>query len=92
MMPVRNETPARERHLHLVHSRPANSADLESEVSASLHRTSNIDATYIFVSARDGNVILSGWVPFDAQIDRAADVARQVDGVKQVLNELSCSL
>jgi hyperosmotically inducible protein len=92
MMRKRTDTPVRERHLHLVHSRPANAAELESEVSASLHRAGGIDATYIFVSAQDGDVTLAGWVPLYAEIDRAADVARGVDGVRHVLNELSCSL
>jgi len=32
--------------LQLVHSRPANAADLESDVSASFHRAGDIDALY----------------------------------------------
>ncbi|WP_416063923.1 BON domain-containing protein [Rhizobium sp. ZK1] len=92
MMRKRTDTPVGERHLQLVHSRPANAADLESEVSASLHRAGDIDATYIFVSAHDGGVTLAGWVPLYTQIERAADVAWGVGGVRHVLNELSCSL
>jgi osmotically-inducible protein OsmY len=91
-MRKRADTPVRERHLQLVHSRPANAADLESGVSASLHRAGGIDATYIFVSVHDGDVTLAGWVPLYTQIDRAADVARGVGGVRHVFNELSCSL
>jgi len=92
MMRKRTDTPVRERHLQLVHSRPANAADLESAVSASLHRAGDIDATYIFVSAQDSDITLAGWVPLCGQIDRAADVAWGVRGVRHVLNELSSSL
>lgn len=43
----------------------------------------------ISVVTRDGEVQLSGFVENQTQIDRAIEVAQEVEGVKNVLNEMS---
>jgi hyperosmotically inducible protein len=43
----------------------------------------------ISVVTRDGEVQLSGFVENQTQIDRAIEVALEVEGVKNVLNEMS---
>jgi hyperosmotically inducible protein len=41
------------------------------------------------VVTSDGQVQLSGFVEDQAQIDRATEVARGVEGVKNVINEMT---
>ncbi|NPT43905.1 BON domain-containing protein [Paraburkholderia sp. 1N] len=62
---------------------------LGSDVRRALSKTKDIEVTNIFVRARGGAVTLTGSVPDNAQIDRAAEVARSVPGVTSVTNKLS---
>ncbi len=81
------------RRLYLVGATPPTvGADIDLAVSASLESAGDIDASYIFVSARGPDIILAGWVPHNAQIDRAFNVARSTSGVRRVFNELHRSL
>jgi hyperosmotically inducible protein len=62
---------------------------LGSDVRRALSKTKDIAVENIFVRARGGAVTLTGSVPDNAQIDRAAEVARSVPGVTSVTNKLS---
>ncbi|SOD41439.1 BON domain-containing protein [Nitrosovibrio sp. Nv4] len=62
---------------------------ITTKVKAALLGDSGVDGTDVAVVTRDGEVQLSGYVTDAAQIDRAAEVARGVKGVKNVVNELS---
>ncbi|SEO39930.1 BON domain-containing protein [Nitrosovibrio sp. Nv6] len=62
---------------------------ITTKVKAALLGDSGVDGTDVTVVTRDGEVQLSGYVTDAAQIDRAAEVARGVKGVKNVVNELS---
>ncbi|WP_408405019.1 BON domain-containing protein [Paraburkholderia sediminicola] len=62
---------------------------LSSDVRRALSKTKEITVTNIFVRARSGAVTLTGSVPDNAQIDRAAQVANSVPGVTSVTNKLS---
>jgi len=62
---------------------------LGSDVRRALSKTKDITVANIFVRARGGAVTLTGSVPDNAQIDRAAEVARSVPGVTSVTNKLS---
>jgi len=62
---------------------------ITTKVKGALVAESGIDSGDIAVVTRDGVVQLSGFVKDQAQIDRAAQVARSAEGVKDVLNELS---
>ena len=48
----------------------------------------DLQGTDINVETSKGDVMLSGFVESQAQIDKAATLARSVDGVKQVSNKL----
>ncbi|NTZ81902.1 BON domain-containing protein [Burkholderia metallica] len=67
-----------------------NAADrkLKRRVSTALARTKNLNATRILVRVRDGGVTLAGSVTDTAQVNLAAAVARRVDGVTSVSNQL----
>jgi hyperosmotically inducible periplasmic protein len=69
-------------------ARAANRA-LGRKVRAALARDRNISVSNITVRAKDGAVILQGTVPEAAQIQRAGDVAKGVDGVTSVRNALT---
>ena len=62
---------------------------ITTKVKGALVAESGIDSGDIAVVTRDGVVQLSGFVKDQAQIDRAVQVARSAEGVKDVLNELS---
>ena len=62
---------------------------LSSDVRRALSRAKEITVTNIFVRARGGAVTLTGSVPDNAQIDRAAQVAKSVPGVTSITNKLS---
>ncbi len=62
---------------------------ITTKVKGALVAESNVDSGDIAVVTRDGVVQLSGFVKDQAQIDRAVQVARSAEGVKDVLNELS---
>ncbi|MCX5543449.1 BON domain-containing protein [Paraburkholderia sp. CNPSo 3076] len=69
-------------------ARAANRA-LGRKVRAALARDRNISVSNITVRAKDGAVILQGTVPEQAQIQRAGDVAKGVEGVTSVRNALT---
>jgi Flp pilus assembly secretin CpaC len=58
-------------------------AEVQSRVNQSLPRTANVE-----VAVSDGVVTLSGLVPTAAAKQRAEDVAKKVDGVKGVRDEI----
>lgn len=62
---------------------------ITTKVKGALVAESGIDSGDIAVVTRDGVVQLSGFVKDQAQIDRAVQVARSAEGVKDVMNELS---
>jgi len=69
---------------------PRKAADrkLKRRVSTALARTKNLNATRILVRVRDGGVTLAGSVTDTTQVNLAAAVARRVDGVTSVSNQL----
>jgi hyperosmotically inducible protein len=62
---------------------------ITTKVKGALVAESGIDSGDITVVTRDGEVQLSGFVKDQSQIERATQVARTVEGVKNVINELS---
>ncbi|HDR9876657.1 TPA: BON domain-containing protein [Burkholderia cenocepacia] len=68
--------------------RKAADRKLKRRVSTALARTKNLNATRILVRVRDGGVTLAGSVTDTAQVNLAAAVARRVDGVTSVSNQL----
>ena len=69
-------------------ARAANRA-LARKVRAALARANGVSVANITVRAKDGAVILQGTVPAQAEIDRASDVAKGVNGVTSVKNALT---
>ncbi|WP_249202582.1 BON domain-containing protein [Burkholderia cenocepacia] len=68
--------------------RKAADRKLKRRVSTALARTENLNATRILVRVRDGGVTLAGSVTDTAQVNLAVAVARRVDGVTSVSNQL----
>ena len=62
---------------------------ITTKVKAALLGEEGIKSADISVVTRDGEVQLSGFVANQTQIDRATEVARGVEGVKNVINETS---
>jgi hyperosmotically inducible periplasmic protein len=62
---------------------------ITTKVKAALLADSGVKSSDISVVTRDGVVQLSGFVDNQTQIDRATEVARGVEGVKNVVNEMS---
>ena len=62
---------------------------ITTKVKAALLGDSGVKSSDISVVTSDGSVQLSGFVNDQTQIDRATEVARGVDGVKNVVNEMS---
>jgi hyperosmotically inducible protein len=62
---------------------------ITTKVKAALLADSGVKSSDISVVTRDGVVQLSGFVDNQTQIDRATEVARGVEGVKNVTNEMS---
>lgn len=60
-----------------------------TRVKAALLDHIDIKGTDIAVETRKGEVMLSGFVANQSQIDRAVAVARTIDGVTQVTNQMS---
>jgi hyperosmotically inducible protein len=63
-------------------------AAVTAKVKAALLAEKGVDGMKINVDTRDGNVTLSGNVPEPAQVERATQVARGIEGVKAVDNQL----
>ena len=63
---------------------------ISTKVKAALADDEGIkNSTDIAVETRDGEVQLSGYVNDQAQMDRAVEVVRSVEGVKNVINNMS---
>jgi hyperosmotically inducible protein len=62
---------------------------ITSKVKAALLGDPSIKSFDIAVVTRDDEVLLSGFVDNQAQVDRAMDVARGIEGVRLVRNEMS---
>jgi hyperosmotically inducible periplasmic protein len=62
---------------------------LTTKVKAALLAEKNLKSLPISVESTDGVVTLSGKVVSSAQIDQAVDVAKHVEGVKDVHNSLT---
>jgi osmotically-inducible protein OsmY len=65
---------------------------LQAAVTAELDWDSQVDATHIGVSAKDGAVTLTGYVPADADKVSAVHAAERVEGVKAVADDLAVQL
>lgn len=63
-------------------------AAVTAKVKAALLAEKGVDGLKINVDTRDGNVILTGNVPEPAQVEKATQVARGIEGVKAVDNQL----
>ena len=63
-------------------------AAVTAKVKAALLAEKGVDGMKINVDTRDGNVILTGNVPEPAQVEKATQVARGIEGVKAVDNQL----
>ena len=64
-------------------------AVITTKVKAALLADENVKSLDIATVTRDGEVQLSGFVDNQTQIDQATTVARGVEGVKNVINDLS---
>jgi hyperosmotically inducible protein len=62
---------------------------ITTKVKAALLGDSSVKSSDIGVVTRDGEVQLSGFVDSQSQIERATEVAKAVQGVKGVINEMS---
>jgi hyperosmotically inducible protein len=62
---------------------------ITTKVKAALMGDSGVKSSDIGVVTRDGEVQLSGFVDNQAQIDRATEVTKGVEGVKNVINEMA---
>lgn len=62
---------------------------ITTKVKAALINDPIIKSADISVVTRDGEVQLSGFVENQAQIDRAIEITQEVEGVKNVLDEMS---
>ncbi len=71
------------------HATKAENSKLAKTVKRALTKNKEIDASNIYVRARDGVVRLTGFVPENAQIQIATDAAQGVAGVTSVDNKLS---
>lgn len=64
-------------------------ATVTAKVKAALMAESGVDGTKINVDTMNGRVTLKGEVPDKTMIDKAVQVAKGVEGVKDVDNQLS---
>ncbi|GJL58801.1 MAG: hypothetical protein NPIRA03_16580 [Nitrospirales bacterium] len=63
-------------------------AVITSSVKSSLIADDLVDAFEIDVDTHRGNVMLSGFVETDNQIERAVEIAKKTEGVQKVINKL----
>ena len=66
----------------------ASDVELTSKVKADLLENGQVDGLDVNVDANDGKITLSGWASTQAEMERAAQVARQTEGVKSVKNNI----
>lgn len=62
---------------------------IETKVKAALLGAPDVSGTSISVEVRNGEVQLSGFAKSQAEVQRAIDLARRVDGVTRVINRIS---
>nr|WP_225608577.1 BON domain-containing protein [Comamonas sp. CMM01] len=67
----------------------ADSASITAAVNAGLIKDSELSAIKINVDTKDGVVTLTGEAPNQAAKDRAGDIAKAVQGVSSVANNLT---
>lgn len=67
----------------------ADSASITAAVNAGLIKDSELSAIKINVDTKDGVVTLTGEAPSQAAKDRAGDIAKAVQGVSSVANNLT---
>ena len=63
-------------------------ATLESAVSDALAAAGGIDATGVQVVAEGNTILLTGSVMDESEIARAEEIARSIEGVREVRNEI----
>ncbi len=68
--------------------RTVDDAMITSSVKSSLIADDLVDAFEIDVDTHRGNVMLSGFVETQNQIDRAVEIAKKTEGVQKVINKL----
>lgn len=78
--------------LEIPEGEPLADLKLAEKVTEAISENAYIYATDLTVTARDGNVIIDGEVPENAQIDLANTLVEGVPGVKSVVNHLSVSV
>jgi osmotically-inducible protein OsmY len=61
---------------------------ITSKVKAELLDNDRVDGLDVNVDSTNGRVTLRGWASSDAEIKSAGEIARQVDGVKSVDNQI----
>lgn len=61
---------------------------ITTKVKAALFDTHDLSSSGIHVETYHGEVLLSGFVPSASQIQRAIEVVKKVDGVKNVKSSL----
>ena len=61
---------------------------ITAKVKAALMRDSRVNSTDISVETNKGEVVLSGFVDSQPQIEHAMQVARNVEGVSKVTNKM----
>ena len=64
-------------------------ATVTAKVKAALMAESGVDGTRINVDTTGGRVVLKGEVPSKTMIDRAVQVARGIEGVRDIDNQLT---
>lgn len=69
----------------------ADDAGVTAKVKAALLAESGVDGTKINVDTFNGRVTLKGDVPNQGQIDKAIQVTKGIEGVKEVDNRLTVS-
>ena len=69
-------------------SRARSDADITADVQARIHADSALSAAPVTIQANNGVVVLSGTVDTDAARSAAEIAAKQVEGVKGVVNNL----
>ena len=62
---------------------------ITTKVKASIKSDTQLKGVDISVKTTNGDVALTGKVASKAQSDRAAELARKIDGVKNVDNQLA---
>jgi hyperosmotically inducible protein len=74
------------------HAKQATSdSAVTTKVKAAFVKDSTLSATAIHVTTKNGVTTLTGTVPSSAQKSQAATVAKQIDGVKSVNNNIKVS-